>query len=342
MMLGQVTLRAIAGALLIVTAVAVATAESPRGVRGIYALSQGAEPVPDWVLADATVTGISLRVGWADVEPRDGSYAWPFDSDIERAAKAGKKVMLRVTPDYRTPSWLYGVGAAKFEFADANRFHTTEGGARTIAVPWDPTFLARWKRFVKAMGERYAGNPAVTLVHLGGPSASGSEMHLPKTAADKEHWKRIGYSKARLAGAWREVIDAYAAAFPTQTLALNIAIPISADGVVEDVIAHGVRTLGLRFAVQHNALSAKMKPDWVVHRLVESSKGRATVGFQLLSPVTPRGRFNEDGQRFGGTMDQAMKAALAAGATYVEIYPIDLKHQPAVQAIRHFAERVSN
>jgi hypothetical protein len=318
------------------------TREAAAGPRGIFALSQGREALPDWVLADPVVTGVSLRVGWSDVEAREGTYTWPFDAEIERAVKAGKTVMLRVTPDYRTPAWVYGAGAAKFEFVDASRHHAAQGTSLTIPVPWDPVFLARWKQFVRTMGGRYASNETVVLVHLTGPSGAGAEMHLPKRPEDKERWTRIGYSKSRLTGAWHEVVDAYAAAFATQSLALNVATPIWSDGVLEDVVAYGSRKLGHRFAVQHNALSAKMKRDWPVHRLVASLKGRGTVGFQLLSPVTPRGRFNEEGQRFGGTMEQAMKTALDAGGTYVEIYPVDLKNPPAAQAIRHFAERVSN
>jgi hypothetical protein len=311
------------------------------GPRGIFALSAGTKPLPDSVLADASVTGVSLRAAWAEIEPRERELVWVFDREIERAARVGKKVMLRVTAGSNSPDWVYAAGAEKFEFTEANAFRKQQGESLRTPIPWDPVFLAKWRRFVKAFGERYSANGAVVLVHMAGPSKSSAEMHLPRTPADKEHWGRIGYTKGKLVGAWQSVVDAYAEAFPDRFLALNVATPLYDDGVVEDVLAYALGRLGPRLAVQHNALSAKTRREWITHARVAAYRDRALVGFQLLSPVTPHGRFNDGGRRFGGTMTEAMQIGLDAGARYIEIYPADLKDAAAVAAFRDFTKRVN-
>jgi hypothetical protein len=322
---------------------AVGKSETPLSPpRGIFALSSGARPIPARVLEDATVNGISLRATWSDMEPRAGAFSWVFDREIERAARAGKPVMLRVTAGANTPDWVFKAGAERFDFTEANPHRKQAGAALRTPVPWDPVFRAKWTAFIKALGERYADRDAVLLVHMAGPSKASAEMHLPRTGADKSHWTRIGYSKAKLVGAWQSVIDAYAAAFPRQYLAMNVATPVYDDGVVEEVLAYASRTLGRRFAVQHNALAAKTRPQWITHARVAGYRDRALVGFQLLSPVSPQGAFNEEGRRFGGTMAQATKLALDAGARYIEIYASDLGNEAAAAAFRDFTRRAGN
>jgi len=312
------------------------------GPRGIFALSSGTRPLPDAVFTDVAVTGLSLRATWAVFEPREREFAWAFDREIERAARVGKKLMLRVNAGSNTPDWVFALGAQKFEFTEANPYRKQYGEASRTPVPWDPVFLAKWKQFIKAFGERYSGDERVVLVHMAGPSKSTAEMHLPRTPADREQWTRIGYSRSKLVGAWQTVIDAYAEAFPNKYLALNVAMPVHDDGVVEDVLAYGLRRLGSRFAVQHNALSAKTRRHWPIHARVASYRDRALIGFQLVSPATPQGRFNDEGRLFGGTMAEAFRIAHDAGARYVEIYPPDLKDPAAVAAFRDFTKRVTD
>ncbi len=67
---------------------------------------------------------------------------------------------------------------------------------------------------------------------------------------------------------------------------------------------------------------------------------KTTVGFQLLCPVTPRGRFNDDGKRFGGTLADGFRLGLDAGAAYFEVYPVDLQQEATAKDIRELAERL--
>lgn len=308
------------------------------GVRGVYALGTKGQSVPDKVLNHPDLTGVSLRASWSECQPKEDSWNWSFDDEIKRARKAGKKVMLRVAPGENSPEWVFQSGIKTFTFEDNNPHHATFGQKRQMPIPWDPIYLKKWTAFVQALGKKYAEDDSVVLVHVTGPVKAGGEMHLPKTKIDKQNWDKAGYSKEKLVQAWKTVIDAYGEAFPKTGLAINVSIPLWNDGVVEEVLAYAKEKWGKRLHVQHNALAAKTKEGFRPQYWVRSYKDKATVGFQLLSSVTPQGKFNDEGRRFGGTLKEGFQKGLDAGASYFEIYPVDLSNEETAKDIRELAK----
>lgn len=316
------------------------TSVASPGVRGIYVLSNNSHPLPAGVLQHPDLTGVSLRTNWAEVQAVPGEFRWSFDQEIARARASGKKVMLRISAGVKTPAWVYRAGAASFSFTETDSFKKSEGNRLQIPIPWDPVYLDQWSRFIQAMGKKYASEESVVLVHMAGPANVGAELHLPKSKEDRQHWAQVGYTPRRLAAAWKTVIDAYAEAFPNKALALNLTVPITDDGALELILNYARQRLGARLHVQHNALSARTTLNWKVQRLVSASAGSGTVGFQLLCPVTPQGRFNDEGRRFGGTLDTAFQIGIRAGASYFEIYPVDLRTATTAQAIHELAQQL--
>lgn len=282
----------------------------------------GPYPIPDWAYADPLVHGVSLRGGWGQLEPQEGQFNWFFDQDIQRARQSGKQVILRVYTAYRgkrMADWVYSAGAERFEFA--------EGGTQiSMPVPWDPVLLKKWTNLVRVLGKKYDSEPSVVLVQMAGLDYTGGEMHLPKSPADKANWRRVGYTPDKLAAAWTSVIDAYSAAFPHKKLCLNVSTPIDLDGVVEQVMNYAMNKLGERFCIQHNALSAKTVEDGAPHKWVLAAKGKATIGFQQVCPATPNGKFNDDGRRYGGTLEQSLEIGRRAGMNYIEMYKPDIQN----------------
>lgn len=323
--MAQFTFAVAAAVALLLAAAPPARGQEVPGPRGFFVLNDdsGPHPLPDWVFKDELVAGVSLRGSWAQVEPREGEFTWFFDGDIGRAKKAGKSVMLRVHTGLAgrgVPAWVYESGARRFDFSAG-------GQARSMPVPWDSTHFAKWSALVRALGKKYGREDAVVMVQMAGLDVTGGEMHLPNTPADREHWHRAGYSRERLVAAWAAVIDAYADSFPDKYLGLNVSLPLARDGVVEAVLAHAKKRLGRRLCVQHNALAAKTAEDGYPHRWVLACRGQAVIGFQELCPVTPRGKFNDEGRRFGGSLDRALDIGLRAGMRYAEIYPPDLRNE---------------
>ena len=81
-----------------------AGAQVPRGVFSLFATGK---PASQSVLDNPDVVGVSVRQNWADIEPSEGSFDWSFlDSEVARAAAAGKEVLLRINTQAGKPTWV--------------------------------------------------------------------------------------------------------------------------------------------------------------------------------------------------------------------------------------------
>src|SRR5450432_1438226 len=83
-------------------------ATSLAGVpHGVFSLSTAGQAANTTVLANPNVTGISIRDGWADLEPTEGVFNWAFlDSEVAKAEAAGKQVSLRILTQSDKPAWV--------------------------------------------------------------------------------------------------------------------------------------------------------------------------------------------------------------------------------------------
>ncbi|RHB36394.1 MULTISPECIES: beta-galactosidase [Bacteroides] len=106
---------------------------------------------------------VYLRIPWAFVEPEEGKFCWEtLDTPAQRWIDKGKKISIRITATeswmYKaTPEWVFDAGAKGYD---------VDG---TIYEPDydDPVFLEKVENFVRAMGERYDGNPNVAFIDIG-------------------------------------------------------------------------------------------------------------------------------------------------------------------------------
>ena len=99
-------------------------------------------------------THLYIRLGWADLEPKEGEYAWVYNDKFKRliqgAKDRGLKLAFRVyydNTDYTrtiSPEYLKDAGAEGFESNTGFWSPYTD----------DPVFLAKLEKFIKAM----AGN----------------------------------------------------------------------------------------------------------------------------------------------------------------------------------------
>src|SRR5882724_11253752 len=76
--------------------------------RGVFSLSNTDRIANETALNNPDVTGISIRQRWNSLEPIEGVFDWTFlDSEVARAAAAGKRVMLRIgTAQEAKPAWV--------------------------------------------------------------------------------------------------------------------------------------------------------------------------------------------------------------------------------------------
>ncbi len=118
-----------------------------------------------------------IRFHWADVEPSEGQYDWKIIDDAIAAWKPrGATVSMRVMTCsahsagyYSSPKWLFDAGCKGFEY-EVGGGDPTSGGKRIPRIEpdyADPLYLAKHAAFIKALGQRYDGQPGVEFLDIG-------------------------------------------------------------------------------------------------------------------------------------------------------------------------------
>jgi hypothetical protein len=159
---------------------------------GVFSLSGSGQGASEKALNNPDVMGISIRQGWMDLEPTEGNFDWSFlDSEVAKAAAAGKKVMLRIGTQSGKPAWvttaIENAGGLFFTFDD-------NGVSTTIPVFWDPTFLAKKKAMITAVGAHFTNNPTVKIVAASFANATSEDWNVPHTTEDIVNWFAVGYT----------------------------------------------------------------------------------------------------------------------------------------------------
>ncbi len=282
---------------------------APRGFYVLQSAVTGAK-VPDAILADKRISGVSLRRNWSQCEPSPGKFDFSyFERELPRIHKAGKEAMLHVDADVDgCPAWLV---CQRYTFTDRNPNHSTAGKKLSLPVPWDDDFTLRWLKFIHEFGKKYDGHPDVVAVHVGGPSRSGSECSWPPEVKNLR-----GFSNAKLLETWDVFFAGYADAFPNTCVVLDLAHPVDNDKTMTAPLLKQFFATVPMPAAQHNSLSAKSSLSYDVHQLIHElgQKGLPS-GFQQLSD-------SSEG-RYGGSLQKSLDIAKAARADWIEIYDKD-------------------
>jgi hypothetical protein len=172
---------------------------------------------------------VYIRFNWADVEPERGQYRWQVIDDVVTAWKSrGAAVAFRVMTCnahsagyYASPKWLFDSGCKGFEYVRGGDDPTSGGKRITRIEPdySDPLYLARHGEFLKAVGERYDGHPAVEFLDIGSYGIWG-EWHTSHPASVEIR---------------RQIVDLYLKAFRRTPLVF-----MSDDAeVLKYALAHG-------------------------------------------------------------------------------------------------------
>ncbi|OHE78187.1 MAG: hypothetical protein A2107_04625 [Verrucomicrobia bacterium GWF2_62_7] len=134
---------------------------------------------------------VYIRFGWAEAEPTEGQYNWKLLDDAIAAWKPrGATIAFRVMTCsahsagyYTSPKWLFDAGCKGHEYLRGGD-DPTSGGKRIPRIEpdcADPLYLEKHGAFLKALGERYDGHPAIEFLDIGSYGIWG-EWHTPHPA----------------------------------------------------------------------------------------------------------------------------------------------------------------
>ncbi len=321
-----------------------ARAEVPKGV---FSLSAAGVACRDTVLTNPNVDGVSIRQDWSELEPTEGNFNWTFlDSEMARATAAGKMVFLRINTQFARPTWVTNaVTAAGGTFFTFDK----DGVATKIPVFWDPTFLAKKKAMITALGAHFTGQPALRIVWASFANANSEDWSVPHTPEDVQNWFAVGYTTEKMLDAGQQIIDATMAAFPNQYVTLAVGgnghvgqtgnlDPDASYVAREAVLAARERWPG-RLVVQKNSLGTYNPPapgTGTVYQLLWDS--RPEVGGQMLDNCYGDSTFrNNNGvpDAANNILHSSVNLGLSYGMNFIEIYQIDVLNLPAEISYAH-------
>ena len=164
---------------------------------------------------------IYSRMNWVDMEPEEKQYNWDrIDKMIASAKELDMKIALgfiAASSDYGpedgyvTPKWVFDAGARYYEVTDSRNV--------TNKIPYwesNPIFLEKQNQFIKALAERYDGNPYVEFVDIRGFGNWG-EFHIGNIGISDSKESILHISSDDL---FRDYIKPYIDAFKTTQLML--------------------------------------------------------------------------------------------------------------------------
>jgi hypothetical protein len=202
------------------------------------------------------VDGLVLVLGWDQLEPAMGQFAWSvLDTWMAMAANAGIRVELSVRAD-TPPAWLFqpapgGAGATPLHFTYSGQDGTRPCRSETIAAPWDLAFLNQWDAMLAALAAHLQGTGTygtVSLLRLTGINRDSDELHLPQQTPQSAGnacvsdavatWLQAGYRPSKLLQGWDGTTSAFKRNFPDKFFSVAIIAstypfpPIAEDGSV--------------------------------------------------------------------------------------------------------------
>gem|GEM_PF-2957171 len=262
------------------------------------------------------VDGMRVRTQWAYVQPTQNTYDWTgLDEAVWLGSVNYKFIGLAVPAGYTTPQWVYDSGATKYALQD--------GSGLSMPLPWDPAFLNKWLPFVRALGARYDGNPAVGYVVMGGMSQH-FETYIAKVEPDITNLTNLGGPAAWVRAA-KQIIAVYAEAFPTTPFFLTLAKPFpNPDGLaaLKEVTDWGAATYPGRFGIMNAALNANSSTGYYPNEAVYTYRFTQPTGFQMACSAV------RDPVRLGGTLAQALAKGYQLGGKFIEVYEPDVTGIP--------------
>ena len=309
--------------------------------KGVFSLSPAGVTARESVLDNPNVDGISLRQDWSDLEPTEGSYNWSFlDSEVARAGAAGKPVLLRINTQAAKPAWV----TAAVSQAGGSFFTFDQDGVQTtIPVFWDPTFLAKKKAMIAAVGAHFTSNSAIKIVCVSFANANSEDWSVPHTSSDISAWEALGYTSEKMLEAGQQIIDSAMAAFPNQYLTLAVGGNGNLDPDVNYVARNTVLSARAswpgRLIVQKNSLATYNPPapgTGTVYQLLWDS--RPDIGGQMLFNCFSDTSYRMNNGVAGdpaNILHESVNDGFAYGMNYIEIYQVDVLNLSAEIAYAH-------
>jgi hypothetical protein len=167
-------------------------------------------------LTSPIATGTNPLLRWATLEPADGVYDWSaLDRALADAEATGKHIVLRIYTNMDrfgqgAPAWYFGLPGARSYFPTSS----AQAANAPAPVPWDAAYIDRFGRFLRALGTRYDGHPAIEFIQTNAGGGVYGEMVMGGPPP--------GWTPDVQGESTRFWLDRWLEAFPSTPLALMV------------------------------------------------------------------------------------------------------------------------
>lgn len=281
------------------------------------------------------IAGCRFRSGWYRIEEFEGTLNWSeIDDGLTLCSQYNKKMGLSLAAGIYQPDWM--------EASGAQQWVETGPDAGTMSVPWSSIFLAKWRTFIAAAGERYDAHPKLSYVVLGG---LGQIIEMTMGGTTDELITLGGYAADAGFSSLKEaylyaagaIMQAYSDAFPTTRLVLSLAkvYPETFEGSAtqQEVVAMALaRSNSAQFGFMNAGLNGRSNVGYLSNYLINQNYHTHSAGFQyghqssnpLCDPTQDPSSYDAElGFRNAGN------AGIALGAKYLEPYEPDTNNTDA-------------
>ena len=269
-----------------------------------------------------SVDGLAFRTAWSLLEPQDGVYDWTtLDAAFDIVRLRAKKLTLHTNvSEIGIPDWLAGLGVASYTYA------SPQGGTSTEPIPWDPTFLARYARFLADMAAHIQARGDGDLLYAVSDGAPVAEMSL-YGCLNNTLTGGTPYSRSAYLAAWTTTVDAHNVAFPSATFP-GVKLFISAPVAVicrPDIDGAAFYTEVMNHALDNNPQTTIFAADLNangssrLNQVSTSISARTSTALQFIWSSA-----DDPDNRMDGTLSEAVCRGLDQGANYFEFYKDDL------------------
>jgi hypothetical protein len=307
----------------------------PKAPHGVF-INSGNHPYLDkqqealrkYVIADPTNDGANLVIPWSKCDLGNGQYDWSY---VEKCAKpwwdAGKRVNLliwtavevarqQVAGENMTPEYVRKqVTMIPVEYAEGNY---------EIAAFWHENHRANYKKFIKAVIDRYQDEPRIGFMRFGfGVGAENYPANkLNAQSPNLPPFKAAGFSPQ----VWRDhvfsMID-YVASLKSRkyiNMTMNdlLGDPTYYRELMEKATAHGfgIGMQGLMgFAENQYRDKKRCYADWC--NIYPTLRGKVTLEAQTAANSSP------DSSKAQGPLRGQADFAIRQGVQILELYPFE-------------------
>jgi hypothetical protein len=304
---------------------------------GIYCScgpTQGTSSSINTDTAGATyMDGVLVRISWADINPAPDVYDWSLlEQQIQLAEDRNLDITLAILNGGSAPDWLRAEGVPFFDYP-------FRGITRSLPLPWDDVYLSYYEKFVAALGARFADSGAISLVHMTNSTTNGLEMQYVFDTATQLEFITEGYTEQKLIDSWQRVLDAYANAFPSTLLDVDVHPVFNSATVARSITDYGHTNIGKRFGVfaawwsESNAVN--VYPD--MFDLLIEAQATSFAAVQLVGSVSSGLNPLSEAELFA-----AIQLAIDSGFFYIEVWNTDIANSLLASSLSNFDELIEN